>query len=294
MHPLYLVDAPIYFFRSWFAFPDRFFSPEGHSTNGLYGYAHFLLDLLIQKKPVYIAAAFDESLNTCFRNRIFPEYKANREQPDENLTYQLNQCRRLTSLLGVVNIAHKEYEADDIIGSLKKQLGRRRSVIIVTRDKDLGQLLGKKDKIWDPVQDEYQHKEDIVRKFGVPPESVADLLALAGDAVDNIPGVPGIGVKTASAILNFAGSVNNLMRNPGIILNSEIKGAARVCETLLDHRQAIIKYKQLTTVFCDMNLGLDISSIKVRPASRRKLLFYCDEVNFGTAIRAKMKTLGVV
>lgn len=291
MHPLYLIDSSIYIFRAYFSMPDSFFSEEGESVNAVYGYTHFLLDLLLKTRPVYVSAAFDESLTQCFRNKLYPLYKANRELPDENLAYQLNQCRRMTELLGIHSLSHSEYEADDIIGSLKKMLGRKRGVIVVTRDKDLGQILGKNDLIWDYAQDEYMAPRDIENKMGVPPGQIADFLALAGDSVDNIPGAPGIGAKTAVQLLRLAGSLKALLKKPEQVLSSDIRGGSRIYETLCDHREQLKIFREITQIACDMNIQVELKELKPQITSREHLEGFCDEMGFGTGVRNKINQI---
>ena len=124
--PLYLVDASIYIFRGYYSIPDTFVSRDGTQVNAVYGYTNFLLDLLGGVRPRYVSVAFDENLITCFRNRIYPDYKGNRDLPDENLLYQMQQCQRVTGLLGCHSLTIEDYEADDIIGSLKRRFGEGR------------------------------------------------------------------------------------------------------------------------------------------------------------------------
>ena len=130
--PVYLIDASIYIFRAYFAIPDEWHSPDGHSVNALYGYTQFLLKFLQQTKPDRIAAAYDESLGSCFRNDIYPDYKSSRALPDEELAFQLSACRGLTELLGIMSPASERYEADDIIATLATQAQQQgESVAIV-------------------------------------------------------------------------------------------------------------------------------------------------------------------
>ena len=207
--PLYLVDASIYIFRAYFSIPDTFVDGRGQSVNAVYGYTNFMLDLL-EKRPQYISFAFDESLNTCYRNEIYPAYKANRDLPDENLEFQLARCQEVTRLLGVHHLSLTDYEADDIIGTLHARLAHERPVIIVTRDKDLGQLLRADDLLWDFAADVHSGPEEVKEKFGVHAHQIADYLALAGDSVDNIPGAPGIGAKLAAKLLQHFGDIDSL------------------------------------------------------------------------------------
>ena len=138
----FLVDASVYIFRAFFSLPSSLTNTEGKPINALYGFCRFVIELLQECRPHAIAIAFDESLTTSFRNDIFPEYKANRESPPDDLVWQLKLCRQFTSLMGLANFAHPRYEADDIIGALTVKLHQKKgNVVVVTRDKDLMQLL---------------------------------------------------------------------------------------------------------------------------------------------------------
>ena len=209
--PLYLIDASIYVFRAYYSIPPNFFDPDGNVVNAVYGYSHFLVDFL-KHKPEFVSVAFDESLNTCYRNEIYPEYKANRDVPDENIKYQFEKCQEITRLLGLHSLCLKLFEADDIIGTLAKKLATSAPVIIVTRDKDLGQLLKAGDLMWDFAADTFTDVEGVRQKFGVSCDQLADYLALAGDTVDNIPGAPGVGAKTAAALLAHFETLDNLLQ----------------------------------------------------------------------------------
>ena len=207
--PVCLLDASVYIFRYYFAMPNRWFSLEGQQpTAAVYGYLSFLLRFLTQQQPMFMAAAYDESLGSCFRNELYADYKTNRALPDEDLMFQLARCQDVTDLLGIHGFASPVYEADDLIGSLAafwQVRAPKQPLALLTRDKDLGQLLKKpQDFLWDYTDEHKQERidrEGIHEKFGVKPEQLADYLALVGDAVDHIPGVPGVGAKTAQVLL---------------------------------------------------------------------------------------------
>ena len=198
----YLIDASVYVFRAHYSMPDDMVDDDGNPVNALYGFCRFLGDFMEQVKPDHVAVLFDESLTSSFRTAIYPEYKANREPAPPELKRQFAQCRRFTRSLGLLECAHPEYEADDLIGTLVTE-GRRAGIpsTIVTRDKDLAQLVSKDDVFWDFAGKGKVSYDDIPEYFGVWPEQIADFLALAGDSVDNIKGVPGVGRKTAIALL---------------------------------------------------------------------------------------------
>ena len=195
--PLYLVDASLYVFRAWHSMPDEFHDADGWPTNAVHGFARFLLDLLEKERPAHIAIAFDEALDSCFRNRLYPAYKANRDPAPEALRRQFTHCKALCAALGLSVLSHGEYEADDLIGSAlhaARPDGFRG--VIVSADKDLSQLLGEHDEQWDFARGQRWGMAGVKARHGVEARQIADYLALTGDAVDNIPGVSGIGAKS--------------------------------------------------------------------------------------------------
>jgi len=199
----FLVDSSIYIFRSYFTLPDNWHSADlNMSTNAVYGFTNFMLDILRQKNPTHILCAFDESLETGFRHQLAPDYKANRELPDEALAFQLNACRQVCRVLGVNEIASKIYEADDLIGSMAKTAGNADiQPIIVSKDKDLMQLIGNNELYWDFGRSQPQAQKELERTLELGCHQMADYLALVGDASDNIAGIAGIGKKTALKLI---------------------------------------------------------------------------------------------
>jgi 5'-3' exonuclease len=233
-----LLDASIYIFRAWFSLPDRWYSPCGMPLNAVYGYASSLLDICRRVPPGDIlAAAFDDSLGSCFRNDIFPGYKASRELPDEALAFQLGTCRELTARAGIACYGGPRYEADDYLACLAR-LARAQNmpITVITRDKDLGQLLlGDEDHWWDAAADRVVDRHGFVQQFGVHPHQFADYLALVGDSIDDIPGVPGVGPKTATALLQALESLEAIAARPDEVAALPIRGAARLPEKLEAH-----------------------------------------------------------
>ena len=283
----YLIDASVYVFRAHFSMPDDMMDDDGNPTNALYGYCRFLGDFIEQVRPQHIAVLWDESLTSSFRNELYPQYKANREPAPDELKRQFEQCRQFTRALGVPEFAHEKYEADDLIGTLVMH-GRRmgRPSTILTRDKDLAQLLDKNDVFWD-----FSGKGRITYSqipeffFGMWPEQIADFLALAGDSVDNIKGVPGIGQKTATALLQHFGSLEKIYRNIDKVPDVKLRGAKSIAGKLEKHRDDAMLARQLTGIACDA--PIDVVDFNLRP-SRPKLgainaLF--DRAGIGTALR---------
>jgi len=286
--PLYLVDASIYVFRAYFSIPDTFVDGNGESVNAVYGYTQFLLDLL-DKQPESISVAFDESLNTCYRNEIYPLYKANRELPDDNLKFQFSCCQEITNLLGLHSLCLKAYEADDIIGTLLTRFAKDRSAIIVTRDKDLGQLLRSGDKLWDFAGNQFSGPAEIKEKFGVEAHQIADYLALAGDSVDNIPGAPGIGAKTAAVLLSHFGTLDAIFSALDEVQDIGLRGAARVQKSLQENEDLIRMFHEITLINCDVPMNVSMHDFVVTPQSLDKLLKFCDKVNFGSGVRHRIE-----
>ena len=176
---LYLVDASLYVFRAWHSMPDEFRDADGWPTNAVHGFARFLLELLERERPRHIAIAFDEALDSCFRNALYPAYKANRAPAPEELRRQFRQCKALCAALGLVVLAHSEYEADDLIGSaLHAARASGHRGVIVSADKDLSQLLDEFDEQWDYARNQRWGAAGVKARHGVHAHQIADYLAL--------------------------------------------------------------------------------------------------------------------
>ncbi len=243
----YLIDASVYVFRAYYSMPDDMVDDNGNPINALYGFCRFIGDFMENVTPEYVAVLFDESLSKSFRTEIYPAYKANRDPAPEDLKRQFEQCRRYVRALGVMECASPRYEADDLIGTLVTH-GRKhgRPSTIVTRDKDLTQLLSKDDVFWDFSGKGKLRYEQIVDSFGVWPEQIADFLALAGDAVDNIKGVPGVGKKTAAGLLQHFGDLEQIYDNLERVHEVNVRGAKTLGGKLEMHRDAAMLARQLT------------------------------------------------
>ena len=246
---LWLIDASIYIFRAWFSLPDRWHTHDGLPLNAVYGYTSFLLDLMERVGSAeHMAAAFDESLGTCFRNEIYLDYKSSRELPDEALAFQLDSCRHVTELLGLACFGGPRFEADDYIAALASLAHRAGvPVTVVTRDKDLGQLLyHEHDYWWDFAADRRLDIAAFNERFGVHPNQFADYLALVGDPVDDIPGVPGVGPKSAAALLSHYGNLESLGSSLATVADLPLRGSARIAQRLQEHWQQVQLARQLT------------------------------------------------
>ncbi|SDK29768.1 5'-3' exonuclease [Microbulbifer yueqingensis] len=249
-----LVDASVYIFRYYFALPPNWSSRDGYSTEAVYGFSNFLLDLLALA-PARIACAFDESLGSCFRNEIYPDYKCSRALPDEALAYQLAACRQMAEVLGIASFSSQRYEADDILATLTRACCDHRPVI-VSRDKDLGQLLDRGAiSLWDFAGDRHLDEAAIRAKFGVAPGQIADFLALVGDASDDIPGVPGVGPKTAAGLLAHFGNVEAILEDPARVATLPLRGARGLALKLAEHEGQIRLARRLAALDERVPLG---------------------------------------
>lgn len=289
---VHLIDASYFVFRAYYSVGLEMTDGDGMPVNALYGFGRFLGDLLEEARPEHIAVAFDESLSTSFRNEIYPAYKQNREPAPPDLKRQFGLCRELCRLLGLAEFGSATHEADDIIGTIATRLraaGHR--AVLVTRDKDLAQLVRDGDHYWDYAGARRFAYCDIEGQFGVRPERMADFLALMGDSVDNIPGVPGIGPKTAAALLSAFASLEELYEGLGRVGALPIRGAARLAEKLLLHREAAYLARRLTVIACDMPLEFDIAMLRRRRPDLAALGLFYDRHRFGPALRKQAERL---
>ncbi|MEJ2382599.1 MAG: 5'-3' exonuclease H3TH domain-containing protein [Gammaproteobacteria bacterium] len=289
---LYLIDSSIYIFRAWFSLPAGLTDPRGNPVNAVYGFAVFLTQLLEQARPSHVAALFDESLTTSFRNGLFPGYKANRELPPAELERQLRWCRRLVRAAGVAEYASTRYEADDLIGTLARQMRRRGfSMVYVSRDKDLLQLVQGADRYWDFSAGRVLAAQDVRRELGVRPRQVPDWLALTGDRVDNIPGVPGIGAKTAAALIDRYGSLTRVYDNLERLPVSGLRGAGRLQRLLRDHREQVWLARRLVTIDTGAPLHPTTAGLRWRGPRPRALSRLFNELGFGPGLRQRFAAL---
>ncbi len=280
--PVYLLDASIYIFRSYFAMPDVWYNQQGYSLNAVHGYTLFLLKLLSELNPSRIAAAFDESLGQCFRNDIYPEYKSSRALPDESLAFQLKACKRVTELLGIQSYAHRRYEADDLIATLARASRRSgRPVHILSRDKDLAQLVKKPgDCVFDPVDSRLLDHDAILEKFGVRPDQLVDYQTLLGDPTDDIPGVPGIGAKTAAKLLQHFDTLAVLLDSLDELGNGQWRGGVRLQQTLREHQEQMGVSRQLVQLLDDVPMEFASADLHWRVQSPARLQKYLKKIGF--------------
>ena len=288
----YLIDASVYVFRAYYSMPDDMVDSEGNPVNALYGYCRFLGDFIEQVNPEHVAVLFDESLTTSFRTQIYPEYKANRDPAPEELKRQFAQCRRYTRALGLLEWGSPEYEADDLIGTLVEH-GRtvNRPSTIVSRDKDLAQLLSTDDVFWDFAGKGKIGYEQVRDVFGVIPEQIADFLALAGDAVDNIKGVPGVGKKTATVLLEAFGSLENIYENLHRVHEINVRGAKTLGDKLDTHRDDAFLARKLTGIACDAPIEDAENAMRRSRPELGDINALFDEADIGMALRRQAERI---
>jgi 5'-3' exonuclease len=256
LHTVHLVDASPYIFRAHFSLPSSIKSPAGERTGAVYGFASFLLKLITDEKPTHLGVAFDRNLNGSFRNDFYPAYKAQRDEPPPEIVAQIDPCLEVAAALGAVPWIDDRYEADDLIATVCDAVTRRgHRAVVVTSDKDLAQLVSEQVTLLDFAKETRFTPADVREKFGVRPDQIVDLLALAGDPVDNIPGVPGIGRKTAADLLAAFGSVEELYTRLEDLRVSQIRGARSLYTKLTEARESAFLSKRLATVAYDAPLA---------------------------------------
>jgi DNA polymerase-1 len=267
---VYLLDAHYQIFRAYHSVPDLR-APDGSPVGALRGYAATLIKFLRERSPTHVAVAFDHAL-TSFRNELYPAYKAGRTEAPEDLEPQFALCAEVTRALGIPLFELEDFEADDVIATLTRQLVEDGAdVMIVTCDKDLGALVSNRVWLLDLATGERSGPEEIEARMGVPPELVADYLALVGDATDNIPGVRGIGARTASILLRQLGSIESVPRDPVLWEELGIRGAKRIAQCLEEGRDRLELSRELVRLQANLPIEAKISDVRYEGAHRAQL-----------------------
>jgi len=289
---IFLVDASVYVFRAWHSVLPQMCDRDGNPAHAVFGFARFLGDLIERVRPTYMAVAFDQRRAGSYRNRIYPPYKANRERAPADLVLQFEHCREVCRRLGIAVFVDPDYEADDIIGTLAV-LMRAQGVrsAFITRDKDLAQLVRDGDLFWDFGAREQFGYHDIERHFGVRPERFADYLALTGDEVDNIPGVPGIGHRTAASLMQAFGSLDELYGDLARVALLPLRGAGTLGKRLTEHRESVYLARQLTRIACDLRLDVAAPGLRRRVPDMPALAQLYDRLGFGPFLRRQGERL---
>jgi DNA polymerase-1 len=260
---------------------------DGNLINALYGYCRFLGDFMEQVRPEHVAVLFDESLSKSFRTEIYPDYKANRPPPPEELIPQFDLIREATRAFNVPCIELAGYEADDLIATYAR-LARERGqeVTVVSSDKDLMQLVSDGVAMLDPVKNRTIGPEQVVERFGVPPEKVIDVQSLAGDSTDNVPGVPGIGVKTAAQLIVEYGDLDTLLERA-----EEIKQPKRR-QNLIEFAEQARVSRRLVTLDQDAPIEVPLDELKLRKPEPETVRAFLEENGFRTMLARLGELLG--
>jgi len=278
----HLIDGSVYIFRAYYSLPPMS-APDGTPTNAAYGFANALIKYLDETQATHAAVAFDFSGGS-FRNEIEPEYKAQRGAPPEDLAPQFEICVRVACALGLAVFAKERYEADDLLATIAHKLATSgASARIVTSDKDLAQLVREDGRIvaYDLARDELRDADAVRSKFGVDPDQIPDYLGLVGDAVDNLPGVPGVGPKGASAALQAFGKIEHIPADPREWAEVDVRGTARVAALIDEHRERALRTRELATVVRDVpDTHPTLSHLAYRGASPGKTRTLFDEMGW--------------
>jgi len=265
---VYLLDGHVYIFRAYHSLPPMQ-APDGTPTQAVYGFANTLLKFLADPAVTHLGVCFDAGMQS-FRNEIEPGYKAQRGDPPADLEQQFPLCAEAARAIGLPVYERERFEADDVIATLAERLveaGAR--VVVVTTDKDLSQLVREDGRIsmLDLARELVLDADGVRDKFGVDPAQIPDYLGLVGDAVDNLPGVPGVGPKSAAAALAAFGRIEDVPADPEQWSQLEVRGAARLAARIEAHRERALLTKQLATVRRDVpGLRAELRDFEVRGA----------------------------
>lgn len=289
----FLIDSSIYIFRSYFTLPENWRATENQfSTHAVYGFTAFLLDILKQKDPAHIFCAFDESLECGFRHQLCPEYKANRELPDEALAFQLNACRQLCRVMGITEMASNIYEADDLIGGVASKVRLENAQpVIVSRDKDLTQIIQANDLYWDFGKSYPKTQQEMEVQLELGCNQMADYLALMGDSSDNIAGVPGIGAKTARQLLSHYASVDVIMEHLDQLQDLPIRGAKKLADKLDANRDQLFLSRKLATIVTEIDEAPALDAIGWQGIHQDAFAIFCEDMGFANAFASRAAVL---
>jgi DNA polymerase-1 len=281
---LYLIDASSYVFRAFHAVPPLT-TAHGVPTNATFGVTNMLLKLRREAMPHYAVAVFDAPGPT-FRDRLFTDYKAHRPATPAELDAQVPFIRRIVPMLGFVVLEERGVEADDVIGTLAcRAVDAGCDVVVVTGDKDMIQIVGEHVSLWDTMRDRWTRPEDVQQRFGLEPRQLVDVMALMGDATDNIPGVAGIGEKTAVALIRHLGSLERVLASPQDAAGAGVRGAARIAAALERDAQQARMSRELVVIRCDLPLDFDLEALRYRGPDAASLRPLLAELEFFSLLR---------
>ncbi len=289
----YLIDGSGYIFRAYYALPPLSRKSDGLPTGAVSGFCSMLFKLLEDsksdqnlQKPTHFAVIFDSARKT-FRNEIYSDYKANRSEAPDDLAPQFEYIRKSVLAFNLPSVDLPNYEADDLIATYVDQILKKGAkVTIVSSDKDLMQLYKKGVRIFDPMKNKFITDDDVVKKFGVDASKVIDVQSLAGDSSDNVPGVPGIGIKTAAELINKYGTLENLLKSA-----HEIKQNKRR-ETLINNKDKALISKKLVTLDHKSPVNRELSEFKLQNINKDKLYKFLREMEFNRLLSSAISAYG--
>ena len=290
---LFLIDGSGYIFRAYYALPPLTRKSDGLPVGAVSGFCNMLYSFLEKAKagntmdtPTHLAVIFDSARKN-FRNDIYKDYKGNRSDAPEDLIPQFDYIRKAVKAFNLPSIEMLNYEADDLIATYKEKAKKKKiKITIVSSDKDLMQLVDKETFMLDTMKDRHIGIEEVKEKFGVPPEKVIDVQSLAGDSVDNIPGVPGIGIKTAAELINQFGSLDELLKKADTIKQPKRR------QTLLDNKKNALISRELVTLKCDVPIKEVIEDFILKPLDKEKIFNFLDEMEFSKIKKRIEQTYG--
>ena len=283
---LILVDGSGYIFRAFFALPPMNTS-RGMPTQAVYGFIRMILKLLKDVRPSHIAIVFDSPKKT-FRDDLFADYKANRAEAPNDLVVQIPYIHRVVEAFRIKSLMLDGYEADDVIGTLAKRAAHEHFIVtIITADKDFMQLVGPHVTLWDtmPTHEKRIGVREVKERFGVEPAALVDIQALTGDKIDNVKGVPGVGEKTAAALVQKFGGVKEIYENLDRIEESGIRGAKKIAGLLGEHRGAVDLALRLVRIDTDVPLSVEPDEFAWRGVDERAAAELLRELEFHSILR---------
>jgi DNA polymerase-1 len=274
---LYLIDGSSYIFRAYYAIR-RLSTSKGFPTNAVYGFASMIFKFLKDYKPAYLGIVFDAKGDT-FRNEMYPLYKANRGAPPDDLVPQFDKIFEVVDAFNIPQFRMEGFEADDIMGTIARDYERLGiDVVLVTGDKDFTQLVSDKVTLLDTMKNKETLTKDVIEKYGVPPDRVTDVFALMGDQVDNIPGVKGIGEKTAIGLIKSFGSLDNLLQNLDDL-------AEKQRNLITEKKGDALLSKELVTIKTDIDLDMELDKFRYEGFDKARLRSLFDELEFKNLLR---------
>ncbi|MDT8336025.1 MAG: DNA polymerase, partial [Desulfurivibrionaceae bacterium] len=281
--PVYLIDGSAYIYRAYHAI-SPLTNSSGLPTHAVFGFVNILLRVIREKAPRYMAVAFDLKGPT-FRHEMYKDYKANRPPMPEDLACQIPYVRDAVAAYNIRFIEEAGFEADDLIASAARQLERKgHEVVVVSGDKDLMQLVDRKTSFWDPMNDRYFDRDGVAAKYGVPVDALLDYFALIGDSSDNIPGVPGVGPKTAAKLIVEFGSLDNLYQRLDEI------GAKKLAEKLAENREAAMLSRDLIRLREDLTVPAELEDYLLPKPDNDKLRALFTFLGFNRLLKSEVAT----